>query len=62
MALAPADEARRFWLEPWPFGEDHVAVHCDGRRLSETFDGEEEMRSALDAAPWERVEFELLSR
>jgi hypothetical protein len=62
LALSPAGEERQLALEPWPFESDHVSVHCDARRLSERFQTEEEMRAGLAAAPWETVEFELLSR
>jgi hypothetical protein len=61
-ALAPAGEERRVWLEPWPFAGDRLAVHCDARRLKESFQTDQEMRAGLAAAPWETVEFELLSR
>lgn len=62
LALEPAGEERRLSLEPWPFEDDRVVVRCEARRLSESFRTEEEMRAALRAAPWETVEFELLSR
>jgi hypothetical protein len=62
LAVAPGDQPRRFALEPWPFEGDRLVVHCDARRLSGTFQTEEEMRAGLAAAPWETVEFELLSR
>lgn len=62
LALVPAGEERRLWLDPWPFEGVRVAVRCDARRLSGPFAGEEEMRVGLAAAPWETVGFELLSR
>lgn len=62
LALAPAGEERRLWLEPWPFEGDRVGVRCEARRLPERFQTEEEMRAGLAAAPWERLEFELRSR
>jgi Protein of unknown function (DUF3891) len=62
MTVEPAGGERRLRLEPWPFEGDRVTVHCDARRLSEPFRTEDEMRAALPAAPWETVEFELLSR
>ena len=62
LAMAPAGEERQLWLEPWPFEGNRVAVRCEARRIWERFQTEEEMRSGLAAAPWETVEFELLSR
>jgi hypothetical protein len=46
-------------LEPWPFTEPEVTVHCEGRRLPQRFGDEQEMREAFAAAPWETLEFEL---
>jgi hypothetical protein len=62
LALSPIGEERRLRLEPWPFEEDRLSVHCDARRLSERFQSEDEMKAGLAAAPWESVEFEFLSR
>lgn len=61
LALSPAGEERQLGLEPWPFDSDHLSVRCDARRLSQRFQTEEEMRAGLAGAPWETVEFELLS-
>jgi Protein of unknown function (DUF3891) len=46
-------------LDPWPFRDDRVSLRCEGRRLEGRFDDEEEMRSALAAAPWVTLELEL---
>lgn len=46
-------------LDPWPFGAPHVALRCEGRRLSGRFDDEEAMRAALAAAPWVTLDLEL---
>jgi hypothetical protein len=46
-------------IEPWPLRDDAVTLRCDGRRLDGRFDDEEEMRTALDAAPWVELRFEL---
>jgi Protein of unknown function (DUF3891) len=46
-------------IEPWPFAADVVRVRCDGRRLTARFGDEEEMRAALDAAPWVTLDLEL---
>jgi Protein of unknown function (DUF3891) len=62
LALSPAGEERRMWLDPWPFEEDRLSVHCDARRLPERFQSEDEMSAGLAAAPWGTLEFELLSR
>lgn len=51
-----------FTLEPWPFSEPTIELKCDGRRLTGTFDSEEEMRAALAQAPWETIAFVLSSR
>jgi hypothetical protein len=49
-------------IEPWPFRGDAVTLRTEGRRLEGTFSGEEEMRAALDRAPWVDVRFELQRR
>jgi hypothetical protein len=47
-------------LDPWPFsGVGHVAVHCDARRLANTYDRDEALEQALAHAPWETVRFTL---
>jgi hypothetical protein len=62
LALSSAGGERRLALDPWPFEVDRLSVHCDARRLPDRFQSEEQMRAGLEAAPWETVEFELLSR
>jgi uncharacterized protein DUF3891 len=49
-------------IEPWPFASDGVQLHTEGRRLEGRFAGEAEMRAALDAAPWVRLDFDLTRR
>jgi hypothetical protein len=49
-------------IEPWPFRDDAVTLRCDGRRLDGRFEDEEQMRAALDAAPWVELSFELVRR
>ncbi len=61
LAMAPAAE-RQVWLEPWPFEGDRLTVRCEARRLKASFRTDEEMRAGIAAAPWETLEFELLSR
>jgi Protein of unknown function (DUF3891) len=47
-------------LDPWPFsGAGHVAVHCDARRLADTYGSDDALEQALAHAPWETVRFEL---
>ena len=46
-------------FEPWPFRDESVTLRTEGRRLAGRFDDEEEMRAALDAAPWVTLEFRL---
>ena len=48
--------------DPWPFAQDAIRVHCDGRRLEGRFEHEEAMRAALAAAPWQTLSFELRRR
>jgi Protein of unknown function (DUF3891) len=49
-------------LDPWPFAEERVSVRAEGRRLPGRFDDEEEMRTALGAAEWVTLDFELRPR
>ena len=48
--------------DPWPFADDEITVHCDGRRLEGRFGDEQEMRAALAEAPWQTLSFELTRR
>ena len=50
---------RHATIEPWPFAADRVTLHTEGRRLEGRFADEAAMRSALSAAPWETLRFEL---
>jgi hypothetical protein len=50
---------REHTIEPWPFAPDRVTLRTEGRRLSGSFDDEQEMRAALASAPWVTVSFEL---
>jgi hypothetical protein len=52
-------EVRDTTLEPWPFAAPELELRCEGRRLSGRFDDEEEMRAALEAAPWVTIQIEL---
>jgi hypothetical protein len=51
---------RRMGVDPWPFADDAVTVRCEGRRLTGTYDSDEALHAALQAAPWETVDFELV--
>ena len=46
-------------LDPWPFAEPSVHVHCEGRRLNGRFDDERQMRQAFEEAPWETLALRL---
>jgi hypothetical protein len=47
-------------LAPWPFATaGPVVVHCDGRRLTGTYDSDSALQAALDGAPWETLRFRL---
>jgi hypothetical protein len=59
LELASGPSAGRTILHPWPFTEPEVRVRCEGRRLTQRFGDEREMRAAFAAAPWETLEFEL---
>ena len=47
-------------LDPWPFGDREVRVHCDGRRLTHGFDDDAALTAALGQARWETVQFTLV--
>ena len=57
LRLEPASEG--FVLSPWPFAADSVVVGCEGRRLEGSFASDDELRAALDAAPWVPLRWEL---
>jgi Protein of unknown function (DUF3891) len=54
-----ADDPGRVQLAPWPFEAPSVTVHCEGRRLAERYDSEDELRAAFAEAPLERLEVTL---
>jgi hypothetical protein len=51
--------AERCALEPWPFASERVDVHCEGRWLDSTFESEDHLHRALDAAPLVGLTFTL---
>lgn len=60
LELTAGDDPRRVLLAPWPFEAQSVTVHCEGRRLAERYDSEDELRAAFREAPLERLELGLL--
>jgi hypothetical protein len=46
-------------IHPWPFEGDVVRLHAEGRRLEGRYESEAELHTALEAAPWVTVSFEL---
>ena len=46
-------------VDPWPFVAGAVDLHVEGRHLPQPFDDEEAMRTALAAADWVTLEFDL---
>lgn len=59
IAMTPA-APRSARLDPWPFAEREIRVHCDGRRLTHGFDDDEALTAGLAHAPWETVQFTLI--
>ncbi len=47
-------------LHPWPFAEPQVGVHCEGRRLTESFPDAGALARGLAEASWETVQFTLV--
>jgi hypothetical protein len=47
-------------VAPWPFRWPRVTLTCEGRRLSGTWDDQDEMRRALAQAPWVSLPMTLL--
>jgi len=48
---------RRFVLDPWPFAQPSLQVHCEGRRLAGGLGDRRQLREALAAAPPVRLEY-----
>jgi hypothetical protein len=57
--LGADNEPRTLALDPWPFAAPAVTLRAEGRRLTDHFDTDEALATALANAPWETVEFEL---
>jgi len=58
--LTPGRE-RRLGVAPWPFARGALTVRCEGRRLTDRYETDDALRSALTSASWESVEFELVA-
>jgi hypothetical protein len=52
---------RRFTVSPWPFAVEELAVSCEGRLLAERAADEEELRAALERAPWVTLRLTLVA-
>lgn len=61
LELLPVGGAR-FTLTPWPMRTETLSVRCEGRRLHGPYETDEELRRALEQAPWVTLEFELSAR
>lgn len=59
--LSALDGRDRLRLEPWPFADEAVLVHCEGRRLERHSEDDRALRAALAEARWETVRVELVS-
>jgi hypothetical protein len=53
---------RSVTVDPWPFGPDEIEVRCHGRRLTDRYEDETELRAALAGAPWLTLRFRLARR
>jgi hypothetical protein len=60
VAIDPGPTPGQVSVEPWPFATSTLTVRCEGRRLTERFDREDEMLHAFAEAPWETLSFELV--
>ena len=60
LELSPTGSPGRLRLDPWPLRDDMLTVHCEGQRLTATYNDDAAMHAALAAAPWETLEFELV--
>jgi Protein of unknown function (DUF3891) len=58
---AVAADAGAVSLDPWPFRAGEVRLHCEGRRLTHSYEDDAAMARALQEAPWETVEFTLVA-
>jgi hypothetical protein len=60
LVLTPAAGDRQVWhLTPWPFQGSTARLTVEGRRLAPGSRTDEELRTALEAAPWLTLDMEL---
>jgi hypothetical protein len=59
LRLEPSGGASRFTVDPWPFGAPLVELACEGRLLDGSFGSDDELRAALEDAPWVPLRWEL---
>ena len=53
ITVTPIDGRQdEYVMNPWPFRDEKLSLLYEGRRLAGTFTDPDEMRSALDHAPW----------
>jgi hypothetical protein len=61
LELSQTDRPERLRLDPWPLRPDSLVVRGEGQRLDATYADDDALREALTRAPWETLEFELVS-
>jgi hypothetical protein len=52
-------DGEEFLLDPWPFSLPFVEVFCEARRLADSYETQEQMQEALEAAAPVRLSFRL---
>jgi hypothetical protein len=60
LELRPSERPRTLVVDPWPFTAEAVTLRCEGRRLTERFESDDALAQAVESAPWETLEFELV--
>ena len=58
-AVPPGTATERWTVAPWPFAAERVVVGCEARRLAARFTDPGAARTALAAAPWVPLRWEL---
>jgi Protein of unknown function (DUF3891) len=61
LRLSETGSPGRLSLDPWPLRTDSLVVCCEGQRLDATYPDDDSLKEALARAPWETLEFELVS-
>ena len=54
------DGKERFKVSPWPFSADQVTIAVDGRRMTERYDRQVTLQSALNRVEWVTFEVHLV--